>query len=72
MTKLLTAPSVDQLCPLRPGDGCRLCVPGATGPHDCGLVVLVTSDPELRAGLHRAWTRHDAAANSASGTIASS
>jgi hypothetical protein len=24
-----------------------LCVPGATGPEDCGLVYLVMKDPDL-------------------------
>jgi len=40
-------------CPLRPGDACSLCVPGATGPHDCGLLYLVMTDPDLRAELAR-------------------
>ena len=35
-------------CPIRPGDPCSLCFPGATGPQDCGLVYLVRSDPDLR------------------------
>ena len=35
--------------PIRDGDPCSLCVPGVSGPQDCGLVYLVTSDPELRA-----------------------
>lgn len=35
-------------CPLRPGDPCSLCHPGATGPQDCGLVYLVMDDEELR------------------------
>ncbi|ETJ98188.1 MULTISPECIES: DUF6767 domain-containing protein [Propionimicrobium] len=35
-------------CPLRPDDYCSLCVPGANGPQDCGLVYLVMSDPEAR------------------------
>ena len=56
MTRLLDrptpdAPPTDATCPLRPGDGCRMCVPGATGPWDCGLVYLVSSDPQLRAQL---------------------
>jgi hypothetical protein len=38
-------------CPIRPGDPCTLCVPGATGPQDCGLVYLVMSDPGLRDRL---------------------
>ena len=40
-------------CPIRPGDSCSLCQPGATGPQDCGLVYLVMSDPDLREELHR-------------------
>lgn len=35
-------------CPIRVGDACSLCVPGVSGPADCGLVYLVLSDPELR------------------------
>lgn len=35
-------------CPLRPGDPCSLCVPGATGPQDCQTVRLVMDDPDLR------------------------
>lgn len=40
-------------CPVRPGDPCSLCYPGATGPQDCGLVWLVREDPELSAELTR-------------------
>lgn len=39
------------MCPVRPGDACSLCVPGAKGPEDCSLVALVMSDPDLRARL---------------------
>ena len=35
-------------CPIRIGDPCSLCFPGASGPQDCGLVYLVQSDPEMR------------------------
>lgn len=38
-------------CPIRLGEPCGLCVPGVTGPQDCGLVYLVQSDPELRERL---------------------
>lgn len=38
-------------CPVRPGEACSLCVPGATGPQDCSLVALVMSDPDLRERL---------------------
>ncbi len=34
-------------CPIRDGEPCSLCFPGATGPQDCGLVYLVQSDDEL-------------------------
>ncbi len=43
----------DAKCPIRPGDACSLCQPGATGPQDCGLVYLVMSDPDLREELNR-------------------
>jgi len=38
-------------CPVRLGEPCRLCLPGAHGPESCGLVWLVMTDPELRAEL---------------------
>ncbi len=38
-------------CPIRLGEPCTLCVPGASGPQDCGLVHLVMADPELRERL---------------------
>lgn len=38
---------VEPRCPLRPQDKCSLCQPGASGPHDCGLVYLVRGDDEL-------------------------
>jgi hypothetical protein len=41
------------MCPLRFGEACSLCVPGATGPHDCQTVRLVMSDPDLREELAR-------------------
>lgn len=43
-------------CPIRIGEPCTLCVPGADGPHNCGLVYLVQDDPELLelAREHRA------------------
>lgn len=37
----------DAQCPVRPGDACSLCYPGANGPQDCGLVWQVYQDPEL-------------------------
>jgi hypothetical protein len=43
----------EQLCQVRPGEPCRLCVPGATGPQDCGLVYLVMTDLDLRTELAR-------------------
>ena len=50
MVEIRTQP--EPKCPIRPGDACSLCVPGASGPQDCGLVYLVMSDPELRERLH--------------------
>ena len=38
-------------CPIRIGEPCTLCFPGADGPENCGLVYLVQSDPELRDQL---------------------
>ena len=38
---------VQPRCPIRTGDACTLCFPGASGPADCGLVYLVRNDPEL-------------------------
>ena len=38
-------------CPIRLGDTCSLCAPGATGPEDCGLVWLVMTDPDLKDRL---------------------
>ncbi len=42
-------------CPIRPGEPCRLCHPGSSGPSSCGLVYLVMSDPALREELERLW-----------------
>jgi hypothetical protein len=47
-------------CPVRIGDACSLCVPGATGPRDCGLVHLVMQDPDLRDELARLRAEHRA------------
>jgi len=41
----------DPKCPIRPGEACLLCHPGAHGPEDCGLVWLVMNDPELSEQL---------------------
>ena len=38
---------VDAKCPIRFGEPCTLCVPGAHGPQDCQLVALVREDPDL-------------------------
>ena len=46
-----TRSHVDARCPVRVGEACTLCFPGATGPQDCGLVYLVMEDDELRAAL---------------------
>ena len=45
---------VDAKCPIRFGEPCSLCVPGAHGPQDCQLVALVREDldlAELRAEM---------------------
>jgi hypothetical protein len=50
-----------QQCAVRVGEECRLCVPGASGPQDCGLAYLVMTDPGLRdelARLQAALTRN--------------
>ena len=47
-------------CPIRVGEYCTLCVPGATGPHDCGLVYLVMDDDELREALAENRRAHTA------------
>ena len=54
-------------CPVRPGESCSLCVPGATGPQDCSLVALVMSDPDLRERL--AELRREARDDAASGDV---
>lgn len=38
-------------CVVRVGEPCRLCQPGATGPHDCQLAYLVRDDEDLRAEM---------------------
>lgn len=52
------------MCPIRLGEPCSLCFPGADGPQNCGLVYLVQSDPELQQLLSekRAERRSTAAA----------
>ena len=47
MTRRIPTPQ----CPVRVGEPCTLCFPGASGPQDCGLVYLVESDDELREQL---------------------
>jgi hypothetical protein len=47
---------VEPRCPIRLGEACSLCSPGATGPKDCGLVYLVMDDPDLRDELARMRT----------------
>jgi hypothetical protein len=39
-------------CPIRPGEPCSLCFPGADGPQNCGLVWLVMGDEDQREELH--------------------
>lgn len=44
-----TRSTPEALCPIRPGEACTLCFPGANGPKDCGLVYLVQDDEEMAA-----------------------
>lgn len=46
---MATRSAPEALCPIRPGEACSLCFPGANGPKDCGLVYLVQDDEELAA-----------------------
>lgn len=46
---MATRSAPEALCPIRPGEACTLCFPGANGPKDCGLVYLVQDDEELAA-----------------------
>jgi hypothetical protein len=54
MSEVRTQPEAK--CPMCPGDPCSLCVSGASGPQDCGLVYLVMSDSDLRERLHQIRT----------------
>lgn len=56
-------------CPIRTREPCTLCVPGADGPHNCGLVYLVQDDPELLelAREHRAKALTHPSAGQAAG-----
>lgn len=49
-------------CPIRPGEDCLLCFPGAAGPENCGLVYLVMTDPELREQLAELRAEHGTSA----------
>ncbi|WP_203822266.1 DUF6767 domain-containing protein [Paractinoplanes ferrugineus] len=60
----MNARETDEMCPLRPGDQCRLCQLGATGPRDCPLVYLVMTDDELRAGVLESVARYELAGTS--------
>ncbi|WJY98894.1 hypothetical protein CHAN_01295 [Corynebacterium hansenii] len=47
-------------CPLRYGEPCTLCQPGANGPEDCQTVAMVMAEPDLRemmADMNRAHRR---------------
>ena len=50
----------DPRCPVRIGEPCTLCFPGAEGPQICGLVYLVQTDPELRDQLAAKRAEHRA------------
>ena len=34
-------------CPVHAGDPCTRCMPGVSGPSDCGLVWLMGHSPDL-------------------------
>jgi hypothetical protein len=53
------ASTTEAQCPIRIGDPCSMCHPGASDPQTCGLVYLVMSDPELREELLRRWADHE-------------
>lgn len=53
-------PKPDPQCPVRPGDPCSLCYPGADGPQNCGLVWQVMQDPELQERLAQLRRAHAA------------
>lgn len=55
-------------CPIRPGDACSLCFPGADGPHNCGLVWLVMDDEDQRDQLHEMTVARRQAARSGPST----
>ena len=55
-------------CPIR-DEPCTLCLPGATGPQDCGLVYLVRSDPQFAAELLAARTAVAPPADAGLGTM---
>lgn len=52
-------------CPVRPGESCTLCNPGASGPQDCPTVYAVMTDSELRARLEELRSQHRAEATTA-------
>lgn len=55
------------MCPIRVGEPCSLCVPGVSGPQDCGLVYLVQDDPEMREELAKRRTAQRTARTSPEG-----
>lgn len=52
-------------CPVRSGESCTLCNPGASGPQDCPTVYAVMTDSELRARLEELRSQHRAEATTA-------
>lgn len=52
---------VQARCPLRYGEPCTLCQPGAHGPEDCQTVAMVRADPELRELMAEMNREHRAA-----------
>ena len=57
-------------CPVRLGEPCSLCFPGADGPQNCGLVYLVQSDPELSELLAGKRIERKARSDAAAASVA--
>lgn len=58
----------EPMCPIRVGDYCSLCHPGASGPATCGLVYLVMNDPDLHGELLARWAAWEEERDASSGS----
>lgn len=50
----MARPGGTPACPIRDGEPCSLCFPGADGPENCGLVYLVRTDDDMK----EQWQEH--------------